>query len=76
MANKILGIEIGQNFTRVVEIDYKTKKNPKIYNIFDFATPQDMMADGVIQDVSMFRSLLATKLKENKVSTKKGAFCS
>ena len=74
MANKILGIEIGQNFTRVVEIDYKTKKNPKIYNIFDFATPQDMMADGVIQDVSMFRSLLATKLKENKVSTKKVLF--
>lgn len=74
MANKILGIEIGQNFTRVVEIDYKTKKNPKIYNIFDFSTPQDMMADGVIQDVSMFRSLLATKLKENKVSTKKVLF--
>ncbi|MEE1100387.1 MAG: pilus assembly protein PilM [Agathobacter sp.] len=74
MANKVLGIEIGQNFTRVVEIDYKTKKNPKIYNIFDFATPQDMMADGVIQDVSMFRSLLATKLKENKVSTKKVLF--
>ena len=74
MANKVLGIEIGQNFTRVVEIDYKTKKNPKIYYIFDFATPQDMMADGVIQDVSMFRSLLATKLKENKVSTKKVLF--
>ena len=74
MANKILGIEIGQNFTRVVEIDYKTKKNPKIYNIFDFATPQDIMADGVIQYVSMFRSLLATKLKENKVSTKKVLF--
>lgn len=74
MANKVLGIEIGQNITRVVEIDYKTKKNPKIYNIFDFTTPQDMMAEGVIQDVSMFRSLLASKLKENKISTKKALF--
>lgn len=74
MANKVLGIEIGQNITRVVEIDFKVKKNPKIYNIFDFATPQDMMSEGVIQDVSMFRSLLASKLKENKISTKKALF--
>lgn len=74
MANKVLGIEIGQNITRVVEIDYKTKKNPKIYNIFDFTTPQDMMSEGVIQDVSMFRSLLASKLKENKISTRKALF--
>ena len=74
MANKVLGIEIGQNITRVVEIDFKLKKNPKIYNIFDFATPQDMMSEGVIQDVSMFRSLLASKLKENKISTKKALF--
>ena len=35
MANKVLGIEIGQNLTRVVEIDYKVK-NPKIYNMFRF----------------------------------------
>ena len=74
MANKVLGIEIGQNITRVVEIDFKIKKNPKIYNIFDFATPQDMMSEGVIQDVSMFRSLLASKLKENKISTKKALY--
>lgn len=74
MANKVLGIEIGQNFTRLVEIDYKTKKNPKIYNIFDFPTPQDMIIDGVIQDVTMFRSLLANKLKERKISTKKVLF--
>lgn len=74
MANKVLGIEIGQNITRVVEIDFKIKKNPKIYNIFDFATPQDMMSEGVIQDVSMFRSLLASKLKENKISTRKALF--
>lgn len=25
MANRVLGIEIGENLTRVVEIDYKSK---------------------------------------------------
>ena len=35
MANRVLGIEIGENLTRVVEIDYKAK-NPKIYNMFGF----------------------------------------
>ena len=29
MANRVLGIEIGENLTRVVEIDYKAK-NPKL----------------------------------------------
>ena len=63
MANKVLGIEIGQNITRVVEIDFKIKKNPKIYNIFDFATPQDMMSEGVIQDVSMLRNLFVLQTR-------------
>mgnify|MGYP000046115965 FL=1 len=27
MANRVLGIEIGENLTRVVEIDYKSKKS-------------------------------------------------
>lgn len=42
MANRVLGIEIGENLTRVVEIDYKAK-NPKIYNMFGFPTPPGMM---------------------------------
>ena len=40
MANRVLGIEIGENLTRVVEIDYKAK-NPKIYNMFGFPTLPD-----------------------------------
>ena len=42
MANRVLGIEIGENLTRVVEIDYKAK-NPKIYNMFGFPTPPGMI---------------------------------
>ena len=48
MANRVLGIEIGENLTRVVEIDYKAK-NPKIYNMFGFPTPPGMINDGVVQ---------------------------
>ena len=73
MANKVLGIEIGQNLTRVVEIDYKSK-NPKIYNMFSFPTPPGMIDDGVVQPDSMFRSLLGGKLKEKRISTNKAVF--
>lgn len=73
MANKVLGIEIGQNLTRVVEIDYKSK-NPKIYNMFSFPTPPGMIDDGVVQPDSMFRSLLSGKLKEKRISTNKAVF--
>ena len=63
MANRVLGIEIGENLTRVVEIDYKAK-NPKIYNMFGFPTPPGMINDGVVQPDGMFRSILYSKLKE------------
>lgn len=73
MANRVLGIEIGENLTRVVEIDYKAK-NPKIYNMFGFPTPPGMINDGVVQPDGMFRSILYSKLKEKKISTKKAVF--
>ena len=68
MANRVLGIEIGENLTRVVEIDYKAK-NPKIYNMFGFPTPMGMIDDGVVQLDGMFRSILYSKLKEKKIAT-------
>ena len=73
MANRVLGIEIGENLTRVVEIDYKAK-NPKIYNMFGFPTPPGMIDDGVVQPDGMFRSILYSKLKEKKIATKKAVF--
>ena len=73
MANRVLGIEIGENLTRVVEIDYKAK-NSKIYNMFGFPTPPGMIDDGVVQPDGMFRSILYSKLKEKKISTKKAVF--
>lgn len=73
MANKVLGIEIGQNLTRVVEIDYKVK-NPKIYNMFSFATPPDMVTDAGVEVNSIFKAMLQSKLKENHISTNKAIF--
>ena len=48
MAKRVLGIEIGQNLTRVVEIDYKIK-NPKVHSMFSFPTPPEMIEDGVVR---------------------------
>lgn len=73
MANKVLGIEISQNLTRVVEMDFKTK-NPKIYNMFSFATPPDMLNDGGVEVNSLFGAMLHSKLKELRISTKKVVF--
>ena len=73
MANKVLGIEIGQNLTRVVEIDYKVK-NPRVYNMFSFATPPDMVTDAGVEVNSIFKAMLQSKLKENHISTNKAIF--
>ena len=73
MANRVLGIEIGQNLTRVVEIDYKTK-NPKVHSMFSFPTPPEMIDDGVVHADSIFRSMLYSKIKEKKINTNKVVF--
>lgn len=73
MANTVLGIEIGQNLTRVVEIDYKAK-NPKIYNMFCFATPPEMITDAGVEVNSIFKAMLQSKLKEYRISTNKAIF--
>lgn len=73
MVGKILSIEIGANLTHVVEMDYRVKK-PRIYKAFCFATPADMVNEGVVKINGLFGSFLQGKLKENKVSTNKVMF--
>ena len=73
MANKVLSIEIGTNLTHIVEMDYKAKK-PKVYKAFCFATPADMVDEGVVKINGLFGSFLAGKLKEQKISTNKVMF--
>lgn len=59
MGNKVLSIEIGQQMTRICEVDYK-KRNPHMYNCISFETPVGVMEDGFIRD----KLALATVLRE------------
>ncbi|MCR5585942.1 MAG: pilus assembly protein PilM, partial [Lachnospiraceae bacterium] len=59
MAKHVLSIEIGQQITKVVEIDYR-KKNPHVYRAVSFATPADVIDDGFIRD----RDALAVAFRE------------
>ncbi|MCR5625018.1 MAG: pilus assembly protein PilM [Lachnospiraceae bacterium] len=59
MAKHVLSIEIGQQVTKVIEIDYR-KKNPHVYRAVTFATPEDVMDDGFIRD----RDTLAVAFRE------------
>ena len=59
MAKHVLSIEIGQQITKVVEIDYR-KKNPHVYRAVSFATPAEVIDDGFIRD----RDALAVAFRE------------
>lgn len=59
MGNKVLSIEIGQQMTRICEVDYK-KRNPHMYNCLSFETPVGVIEDGFIRD----KLALATVLRE------------
>lgn len=70
MSNKVLSVEIGQNMTRVVEVDYKTKK-PKIYSAFSFETPVMLVEDGVIGDNPVFVEEFKNQLAGQMINTNK-----
>jgi type IV pilus assembly protein PilM len=73
MPSKILSIEIGPKLTRVAEIDYKVK-NPKIYNLFSFVTPPDMLGDASVNVNSVFVSQLSSELQKRVINTRKASF--
>ena len=73
MASRILSIEIGSGITRVAELDHKVK-NPKIYNIFTFATPPGVVEDGVVSVNNAFMTQLNMKLEEYRISTRNAVF--
>ena len=73
MATKVLSIEVGQATTRVVEMDYKTK-NPKIYNAFTVATPEDVVQDGVVAHSEEFLVAVKGELRRRMIKTDKVVF--
>ena len=72
---KVLSVEIGMSNTRIVEMDYQTKK-PRVYRCIEVPTPQGAVRDGYL-DVSMMDKLaenIKTGLAENKIRTKRVLF--
>ena len=73
MANRVVSIDIGNDFTRVAEVDYK-KKNPGVYSCFSIRTPEASVEDGQIMDAPLFAEELKKGLAENGIRTKKAVF--
>lgn len=70
---KVLSVEIGYLYTKVCELDYKTK-NPKVYNSFVLPTPEGVVADGMFTMTEEFVADFKAKLLEYKIKTKKVVF--
>lgn len=73
MAKKVLSIEIGQQVTKAVVIDF-LKKNPHVYNAFSFDTPAGVMEDGYVKDKDRMAQLLREQMKDNGVKEKEVVF--
>lgn len=73
MAKKVLSIEIGQQVTKAVVIDF-LKKNPHVYNAFSFDTPEGVMEDGYVKDKDRIAQLLREQMKDNGVKEKEVVF--
>lgn len=73
MAKHVLSIEIGRQVTKIVEIDYK-KKNPHVYRAVTFATPEDVIEDGVIRDKDTLAVAFRNELAEAGMNEKNVVF--
>ncbi len=73
MAKHVLSIEIGQQVTKIVEVDYK-KKNPHVYKAITFATPEEVIEDGVIRDKDVLAVAMRSELKEAGMTEKSVVF--
>lgn len=73
MAKHVLSIEIGEQVTKIVEVDYK-KKNPHVYKAVTFATPEEVIEDGVIRDKDVLAVAMRAELKEAGMNEKSVVF--
>ena len=70
---KILGMEVGSSFTRICELDYKTK-NPKLYKYITIPTPNGVNNDGFLQENVEFSLAIKKALSDNKITTRQVIF--
>lgn len=74
MAGRILSIEIGAYETRVLEMDYKAKKVPKIHHFFKVPTPDYMVADGSVIIDHEYIAAMKLAFSSNNIRTNKAIF--
>lgn len=75
MAKKMLSIEVGCSATKIVEMDYQSKK-PKVYRCVDVKTPEGAVRDGYLNPEKMeaLKDVVKETLKTNKIRTKRVLF--
>jgi type IV pilus assembly protein PilN len=77
MAKKVISIAIGAECTKVCEISFKKNnknKGIRIYRSITFETPENLVDDGYIRDMTAFGELLKNRLKEAKIKSGKVIF--
>ncbi len=71
---KVLGIELDNGVTRVVEMDFKSK-SPKIYHAFTVPTPLDLISeDGLVQENEDFRQVFKESLSRVGIVADRAVF--
>lgn len=70
---RVTAIEIGLYYTKVCEVDFKTRST-KVYKSMIFDTPENTIEDGYIRDKSNFVDELRRQLKEHKFKNKNVVF--
>jgi|GEM_PF-1689039 len=71
---KVLGIELENGITRVVEMEFKAK-TPKVYHAMTIPSPMDLVSeDGIVRESEEFRTSFRTALKRLKISSDRVAF--
>lgn len=72
-SKKVLSIEVGSKFTRIVEVDYKVK-NPKVYHALTIDTPEGVSNDGVVKSTPEFVKKIRSKISKSGMKSKKAIF--
>lgn len=72
---RMLSIEVGHSTTKIVEMDYQSKK-PKIYKCLEMDTPAGAVDDGYLRAAARegLADAIRETLRENRVHTKRVLF--
>lgn len=73
MTKKVISIEAGVWWTKVVLVDYH-KKNPMVHEAFVFQTPEHTIEDGYIRDKDRFATALKEELGKRGIHEKEVIF--